>query len=213
MRITPYGQSALLLETGSTRLLIDPGSFCEDHVFGITELDAILITHEHPDHCDAARIDALLEANPTAPVFAPAAVIELLGLSGDRVRPVSPGASTQVGDLHIESVGTTHQEILPSIPRCANSGFVITDTDGKRLFHPGDSYETIPPGIDVLAVPLQAPWSSLRKTVDFVQAVAPERIFPIHDGFLNESGRALSWNLLTSAVGPGIGMYAAAEGE
>lgn len=213
MHITRHGHAALLVEANGARLLIDPGSFCANHVFGITELDAILITHEHPDHCDAARIGALVEANPTAPVFAPAAVLELLGLSGDRARPVSPGASTQVGDLHIEPVGTTHQQILPSIPRCANSGFVITDADGKRLFHPGDSYETTPRGIDVLAVPLQAPWSSLRKTVDFVQAVAPARIFPIHDGFLNESGRALSWNLLTSAVGPGIGMYATAEGE
>lgn len=212
MHITRYGHAALLVEADGTRLLIDPGSFCGAHVFELAQLDAILITHEHPDHCDPARVGALLEANPTTPVFAPASVIELLELADGRAHPVTPGKTITCGPITVEPVGTTHQQILPTIPRCANSGFIFTGPDGTRLFHPGDSYETIPNDIDVLAVPLHAPWGKIHETVTFVKAVAPARMFPIHDGFLQESGRALYWRLLTGAIGAGVELFTPAKG-
>lgn len=211
MHITRHGHAALLIEAGGTRLLVDPGTLCGAHVFELTRLDAILITHEHPDHCDPARLGTLLAANPTTPVFAPAPVIEKFGLANGQGHPVAPGQPIPVGDMRIEPVGTTHQQILPTIPRCANSGFVFTGPDGSRLFHPGDSYESIPNDIDVLAVPLHAPWGKIHETVSFVQAVAPARMFPVHDGFLADGGRALYWKLLTDAIGPGVEQYITEE--
>lgn len=209
MKIMRDGQSALLVEAGATRIFIDPGSFCSDDAFALTGLAGILITHEHPDHCDPERIGQLLAANPTAPAYAPSAVLELLAphlnhAEAGRARPVVAGEPFGLGEFGIEPVGALHQEILPTIPRCANSGFVVTGPDGTRLFHPGDSYETIPPGIDVLALPLVAPWSTLPKTIEFVQAVAPRRMFAIHDAFLSNAGHALYWRLLTGAVDTSI---------
>ncbi|MHA3685403.1 MBL fold metallo-hydrolase [Leucobacter sp. HY1908] len=240
MRITRYGQSGMLLDEAGTRLLIDPGTFCGSAVFELGELDAILFTHEHVDHCDPERVPGLLAANPAALVYAPAAVLEQLGLAaggavagpgaggdggagdrrsgnaggnadggagdgaGGRGRAVIAGRAFTVGQFRVEPVGELHQVILPEIARCANTGFVVTDTAGTKLFHPGDSYEAIPAGIDVLAVPLLGPWSSLRETVEFVKAVSPAQIFAMHDALLNESGRALFWRLLTTAVGPQV---------
>lgn len=205
MRITRFGQSAMLLEDAGARLLIDPGSLCEPAVFELSGLDAVLFTHEHADHCDPARVAGLLAANPAALVYAPAAVLELIGLAEDaRGRPVAAGQTFTVGAFSIEPVGELHQVILPEIERSANSGFVVTDAAGTRLFHPGDSYETIPERIDVLAVPMLGPWSSLQETVEFVRAVAPTQIFAIHDALLSTSGRALFWRLLTTAVGPRV---------
>jgi L-ascorbate metabolism protein UlaG (beta-lactamase superfamily) len=63
MQLTHFGHSCLLAEFDHTRLLFDPGTFA--HGFeGITGLSAILITHQHPDHVDVARLPALLEGNP-----------------------------------------------------------------------------------------------------------------------------------------------------
>ena len=56
----------------------------------------------------------------------------------------------------------------------------------------------IPQGVDVLAAPLNAPWSAFKETVDFVRAVGPDLAFPIHDGLLNERGRALYLRQLTA---------------
>ncbi|WP_231610980.1 MBL fold metallo-hydrolase, partial [Rhodococcus sp. CX] len=68
MRLTHFGHSCLLVEHRGAKILFDPGTF--SHGFeGITGLDAILVTHQHPDHADAARLPALLDANPDAKLF------------------------------------------------------------------------------------------------------------------------------------------------
>jgi len=63
MQLTHFGHSCVLADFGHTSLLFDPGNF--SHGFeGITGLSAIVVTHQHPDHVDAARLPALLDANP-----------------------------------------------------------------------------------------------------------------------------------------------------
>ena len=76
-------------------MLFDPGNF--SHGFeGITGLSAILITHQHPDHADTARLPALLDANPQAALYADPMTAAQLGGSvdgrprGRRVRRRAP---------------------------------------------------------------------------------------------------------------------------
>jgi len=61
MKLTHLGHACLLVETGGARLLIDPGTMStfED----VRDLDAVLVTHQHPDHVDASRLMALLAAS------------------------------------------------------------------------------------------------------------------------------------------------------
>ena len=68
MKITQLGHSAVLVETSEVRLLIDPGNF-SDAWHGLTDLDAILVTHLHPDHADPEHLPALVQANPGARVL------------------------------------------------------------------------------------------------------------------------------------------------
>ena len=65
MEVTHFGHSCVLLDTGAARLLIDPGNFSTDFE-NVTGLDAVLVTHQHPDHLDLERLPALLRANPDA---------------------------------------------------------------------------------------------------------------------------------------------------
>lgn len=197
MRLTHVGHACVLVEVAGARLLVDPGTFA-DGWEGLSGLDAVLMTHTHPDHCDRDRLPGLLDANPQALVAAEPDLAGELSAAGLSVRPLAAGERLAVGDVSVSAVGGRHAVIHDDIPRVGNVGLVMAASGEPTLLHPGDSYEATPSGVDVLAVPLNAPWSAFKETVDFVRAVAPGLAFPIHDGLLNERGRALYLRQLTA---------------
>src|SRR5918992_4702003 len=84
MQITHLGHSAVLVETDDARILIDPGNF-SDAWHGVTDLDAVLLTHQHPDHVDPEQLPALLTANAGVRVFAEPSILAKVG-AGDLPR-------------------------------------------------------------------------------------------------------------------------------
>ena len=66
MKITRFAQSCLLVETRRKRILIDPGAILFKESYPRNEwsdIDAILVTHRHEDHCHADAIKEILK-NP-----------------------------------------------------------------------------------------------------------------------------------------------------
>lgn len=192
MQITRFGHAALLVEVADTRILIDPGTFSLDETFSLEGLDAIIVTHQHPDHLDQTRAPGLLDRNPDAILLCDPETAALVDF-GDWV-PNADGVEGTLDGVTILGVGAQHAQILPSIPRIGNVGVLVTENDGPTLFHPGDTYEYAPEGVDVLALPLTAPWAKSSETVDFVKRVSPTTIFPIHDCTASEAGRGMYWN-------------------
>jgi L-ascorbate metabolism protein UlaG (beta-lactamase superfamily) len=195
------GHATVLVETAETRLLIDPGVY-SDTWHALEDLDAVLITHQHPDHVDAAGVHALIDANPGTRVLAEAQVAPLLAERRLDAEVVTTGTVFDLGDIKAEVVGGTHALIHDRIPRIGNVGYLLTEAAGACFFHPGDAYDATPSGVDILAVPLAAPWASARETADFVAAVGPDHAFPIHDGALNDTGRALYLRVVTGLTEP-----------
>lgn len=182
MEVTHFGHSCVLLDTGSARLLIDPGNFSKDFE-GVEGLDAVLVTHQHPDHLDPERLPALLRANPGARLVVDSGTAGKLGeIVGDVPHEaVEPGTTLTIGGARVEVLGGKHAVIHPDIPVIPNNAYLV---DGTHL-HPGDSITVVPSEpLDVLFVPATAPWEKLSETVDYLRQVAPRTAVPIHQGML-----------------------------
>ena len=182
MQVTHYGHSCVLLDTGSARLLIDPGTFSAGFE-EVTGLDAVLVTHQHPDHLDPDRLAALLRRNPEARVIVDSGTAGQLGDVDHET--VEPGATVQIGGSQVVVRGGRHAVIHPDIPVVPNNAYLV---DGTHL-HPGDSIDTYPAEpVDVLFLPAAAPWSKISETIEYLRAVAPRDAVPIHQAILANPG-------------------------
>jgi L-ascorbate metabolism protein UlaG (beta-lactamase superfamily) len=195
VKITHLGHACVLVESGGARILIDPGAFTKGFE-ELTDLDAVLVTHQHADHLDVERLPLLLEANDGAQLLTEAEAAAELEKVGIDAQPLHVGAEVTFGGVLVSGVGGIHAEIDPAIPRIGNVGILISGDGEPTFFHPGDAYEATPSGVDVLGVPLHAPWAKLSETVRFARAVGAGRMFPVHDGLLLPVGRGLYLNQL-----------------
>jgi L-ascorbate metabolism protein UlaG (beta-lactamase superfamily) len=191
MQLTHLGHSAVLVETAGARVLIDPGNF-SDQWHGLGDLDAICITHLHPDHIDPEHVPALIAANPAARVLVEPGVARTYAL--DRAELINADTTLAIGGLTIAAVGGRHAVIHRDIPQIGNVGVVLSAEGEPTFFHPGDSLAAVPGGVDVVGVPAYGPWAAMKETVDFVRAVGAPLGFCIHEGLLNERGWALAFN-------------------
>ncbi len=191
VKITRMGHAAVVIEAAGTRLLIDPGNLSADETFDLEGLDGIVVTHQHPDHLDPDRIGGLLERNEGAMLLCDPETADAVGHGAWTAH--SHDDETFIGGLTLLGVGAQHAVILPDLPRITNTGVLVSAEGEPTLFHPGDSYEHAPEGVDVLALPLVAPWAKISETIDFVTRVSPATLFPIHDSAIIERAYGTYW--------------------
>jgi L-ascorbate metabolism protein UlaG (beta-lactamase superfamily) len=197
MQITNLGHSCLLLDYDGARVLIDPGTFSND-ITGIEGLDAVIITHQHPDHVDIDRLPAVRGSSPGARLLAEPATAAVLAQGGITAEPFAAGDTTSIGGVEIAGVGGDHAVIHRDLPRVGNTGLVLRAEGQPSFFHPGDMIDTTPEGIDVLGYPLTAPWCAAKETIEFLRAMRSAVAIPIHDAIVSAPGRGLYLMLTTN---------------
>lgn len=191
MHLTHLGHSCVLIEVADQRILIDPGAFSD--VSDVADLTAVLVTHQHPDHLDPDAWGPLLDRSPEAEVWVESQTAESLAQhpAAVRVQRLVPGTDVTLGQVTLTPVGERHAVIHEYVPRIDNTGLVVRAPDSPTLFHPGDALDAEPGPVDVLFVPVNAPWGKIGETVSFVRRIDAARVVPIHDGLLNDTGRGM----------------------
>lgn len=180
MRLTKYTHSCVRLEKDGKVLLVDPGNFAEDAAF--EGVDAILVTHEHPDHLDVERVKDL-----DAPIWTNAGAAAQLAELGDRVSIVADGNTFEAAGFAIRAYGKDHAIILPELGvPCVNVGYLIEDA----VYHPGDSFTQPDRKTHTNLVPISGPWFSLPPAVEYARAVQAEQTIGIHEAPLSPIGHA-----------------------
>lgn len=207
MQIIHFGHACVLVETDSARLLIDPGSFSSGFE-QLTGLDAVLVTHQHPDHLDLERLPALLERNPQAPLVVDSGSAGQLAGLGLSHQVVDPGEQVRLGGVTVDVIGGgDHAVIHPDIPTIRNNGYLF---EGSVL-HPGDSFTTPPAPVDALLLPTAAPWLKLSEAVDYLRTVAPPVAVPIHQAVL--AVPEMHYNLFRRLAPAGTQLEVATPGQ
>jgi L-ascorbate metabolism protein UlaG (beta-lactamase superfamily) len=198
VRVTKFTHSCLRLEDSAAVLVVDPGVFSERAA--LTGADAVLITHEHPDHLDLDALSDAVAQRPELRIYAHPDVLPKL-TAFENVTAVDVGQEFEAAGFSVRAYGGQHAIIYSEIPRVANLGFLIADHE-TSIYTPGDSF-TVPGDaqVDTLFVPLNAPWMKLAEAIDFARAVKPRRAYALHDALVNERGAGLADTHLTHFSG------------
>ncbi len=178
MTITKYLHSCILLEQDGYRLLIDPGAFSfiegtlkpED----IPSPNAVVVTHEHRDHLDLDAARTIVEPQG-ADIITTTPFATSLGDQGFAAVGLEPGEQTTRGPFVVTALEAPHGE-LP-VPAPANIAVFIND----KFLHPGDSLQVMAERVEILCLPVAAPWLRAVDAVEFALRLKPRLVIPIHE--------------------------------
>lgn len=180
MKISKYVHSCLLIEEQNKTILIDPGNYTfEEKALNLNylkKLDYLLITHEHQDHMYVPLIKEITKKYPSVEIISNNSVKKILEVEGLKV-------STQ-GNEFITISQVPHEKLPFSTKAPQNSLFTIFN----RLTHPGDSLE-FNKTTGMLALPIQAPWTSLTAAIEKAVDLKPKVVIPIHDWHWKDEAR------------------------
>jgi len=190
MQLTKFTHSCVRIDDDhDRRLVIDPGVYSEV-AEALEGIDAVLLTHQHPDHVDAGALAGAATNNPDLRIWGPRDVIDQLAkveALDARLTAIGPGESFIAGGLQVRTYGGQHALIHSSIPIVANVGYLV----GEAVYDPGDSFTVPTAAVHTVLVPVHAPWSKVSEVIDFTVAVRADRAFGVHDSLLTEIGRTM----------------------
>jgi L-ascorbate metabolism protein UlaG (beta-lactamase superfamily) len=136
MKITKFAQSCTLLETKDKKILIDPGYLLLDDATlkKWLNVDIILVTHKHGDHCDDKSINEIMK-NPKVKLYTTKEVKESHNISPTKI--VKEGDVLNLDGINIEVVKAVHGYIPTFKGKKEiheNISFIINDGSTKVYF-------------------------------------------------------------------------------
>lgn len=138
MKITKYPQSCLLIETKGKRILLDPGTlkYKEEYFKVWNNVDAILITHKHPDHCNTEILEKI---SKNVKIYSTQEVQE--ANPSLNINLVKEKDVIELDNIKIEVVHAIHgyQPLLKGAKEIhENVGYIIDDGE-NRLYSTSDT--------------------------------------------------------------------------
>ena len=198
MRITKLVHSCLLVEKDGKKVLVDPGSYSwqDEKVksFDFSNISAVVITHNHPDHLNEEFARAVQQASPNAKWYGMPEVIEdlkkldILGLPSSE-------------DTDIRFIASQHADLAPWFDhQPEHTSYVIF---GEILISGDCQTLTNAYGARILAGAINGgPWGSVVGFTKMIEAMTerPKIVVPLHDWHWNKDARSAIYARLSDVL-------------
>lgn len=210
LRLTWIGHATVLIESGGRRFLTDP--FLRDRLGplrrrgasvdlgALGRLDAVLLSHAHPDHFDRRSLRRL-EGDPLMVV--PPGLGGVVGRMGLNARELAPDERVEIGGVGVVGVPARHGR-WPRHPSASAMGFLVEGP--PSVYFAGDTSafaglgDALAGRVDVALLPIgswgphSAPWHlGPRGAARLAHAIGARVVVPIHWGTLYPAGLARVW--------------------
>lgn len=185
MKITKFNQSCLLVETKGKRILVDPGNigYEESLLDEWIDINYILVTHRHRDHCNVDVINKIAERDGSK-IYTTHEVVEKVELKDAIV--IKAGDIIELEGIKVEVTKAVHgfftkmkytgAEILENV------GYIIDDGE-NRLYATSDTINfNNDYKCDILCMPFNGNGLTLGVIdgVMFAKDINPKLVLPIH---------------------------------
>lgn len=177
-----------IITSGGTRIMIDPwitgNPACPDELERFSDVDLLLITHDHFDHI-GEDIPFLTSKKGVTAAVQPEILASLKKEGLKEGVGMNIGGTVSIGDIQITMVQAFHSSNLGS-----PCGYIVTTEDGKKIYHAGDtgvfaSMEVLGDmyDIDLALLPIGSVFVMDPVQASFaVQMLRPKKVVPMHYG-------------------------------
>lgn len=187
MKITKYAQSCIRIDTKQTRILIDPGMVEYTPQLLETDwvnIDIILVTHKHMDHCNQEAINTIIERDH-AKLYTSKEVEDTYQFENCQI--VNENDTISVNGIKIEVAKAVHGYLSGmhenGIEIMENIGFIIDD--GKtRIYITSDTISFYNQyQCDVICAPFNGNGLTLGIVdgIDFIKHTKAKLVLPVHN--------------------------------
>lgn len=173
MIIKWLGWASFLIKIHNKTIYIDP--FC-----GKVEekADLILISHNHPDHCDLSQLEKMRQKNTV--VLAPSKFAPSIKAEG-----LDVGITKDVGGIKITAV-PAYNLTIPNHQKGVDMGFII-EVEEKKIYFAGDT-DFIPEmsvlqNIGIALLPVGGTYTmDISSAIEAIKSFRPKIVIPMHYG-------------------------------